>query len=339
MKLALTCSTELIIYDVLEGCEVCSFNHPDHLVNDFNYSSKYNFLATACQGGAHLWDLETKNIFQTVKHSDARKVLLTDDYFISAGEGKDNKVSLVRLSGGKEMNVVHQQRITTISTLDNGPYLASGSDDGIVKITDVNDGIVLTSIKCNASIRDVCMITNDLVGIFTYCSNYQIWNIKDKEKKYELQFGRVNSLRYSPCKKYFSVALSNGIVEVRIVKTGKISKIFELTTVEKEFDNGPGLVLTTGAIDAQFNFNSDILVTSCMDKNIRLFSVDLGEQIQKLSLLPFEMVCHPKKNCFAAASGKTVHIFDMIRNLSETQRRLLIREHVSGKVGFFLDEE
>ncbi|MDX2104968.1 MAG: hypothetical protein SFY67_01070 [Candidatus Melainabacteria bacterium] len=334
MKLAVTCSTELIIYDVLEGLEVCSIEHPDHLINDFDYSVKNNFLATACQGGAYLWNLETKEIFQTAKHSDVRKVLLTDDYFISAGEGRDHKVTLVRLMGGEGIVIPHQQMVTTISILDNGYLLASGSDDGIVKITDLNDGSLLTTIKCNAPIRDVCMITNELVGIFTYSSTYQIWNIKEKGKKYELQFGRVNSLRYSACKKYFSVALPNGIVEVRTVKNGKVSKIFELVKVEKEFDNGPGLVLTTGAVDAQFNFNSDILVTSCMDKNIRLFSLDSGEQIQKLPMLPGEFACHPQKNSYAAANGTNIDIVNMVPNFLETQQRISVREFVSGKMAF-----
>nr|NVI69899.1 putative ribosome biogenesis protein BOP1 homolog [Cucujiformia] len=202
----------------------------------------------------------------------------------------------------------HTDMIRTISTDKIGQYLLSGSDDGTVKIWEVNTGRCLKTIKTDDVVRSVEWCLNKALSLILVASGKKVYlinpHVGDK----------------LVCSKTDSVLQEAQNVEA--VMTEKVRNTVQWSLPEEElFNRGVRVVLTHFKEVSQVTFHGkgDYFATVMPEGQNR--SVLISQISQRRSQLPLSkskgliqcVLFHPTKPCLFVATQRHIRIYDLVK--------------------------
>lgn len=235
-----------------------------------------------------LWELKNETTLKILRGHFAliTTVAFSPDSQQLASASDDTRVILWEPKREETVQNLDGQsaRVHCIAFSPNGRQLASGSDDGTVGLWDTATGAELCDLKGHS--REITFVTFSSDGQKLASSSddrsIRLWDLKSKSV---LQIFEDKS---TPDRMTFSVdgqqiasAHGNKIVRLWDIKTGAALQAFEgHVDVVKSAENSQ-LVITSLA----FSFDGQQLASASLDKTVRLWNPDTGDELQTL--------CHP----------------------------------------------
>nr|NVI69930.1 putative ribosome biogenesis protein BOP1 homolog [Cucujiformia] len=204
----------------------------------------------------------------------------------------------------------HTDMVRTISTDKMGQYLLSGSDDGTVKIWEVNTGRCLKTIKTDDVVRSVEWCPNAALSLVLVASGKRVLLINPHVGDYLV------------CSKTDSVLQEASSLES--VMSERVKTSVQWSQPDEEFFNrGVRLILTHFKEVNQVTWHGrgDYFATVMPDGQNR--SVLISQISQRKSQLPLTkskgliqcVLFHPTKPCLFVATQRHVRIYDLVKQM------------------------
>nr|NVI69871.1 putative ribosome biogenesis protein BOP1 homolog [Cucujiformia] len=202
----------------------------------------------------------------------------------------------------------HTDMVRTISTDKIGQYLLSGSDDGTIKIWEVNTGRCLKTIKTDDVVRSVEWCPNASLSLVLVASGKRVLLINPHVGDYLV------------CSKTDSVLHEASSIEA--VMSEKVRSTVQWSQPEEElFKRGVRIMLTHFKEVSQVTWHGrgDYFATVMPDGQNR--SVLISQISQRRSQLPLTkskgliqcVLFHPTKPCLFVATQRHVRIYDLVK--------------------------
>nr|NVI69900.1 putative ribosome biogenesis protein BOP1 homolog [Cucujiformia] len=202
----------------------------------------------------------------------------------------------------------HTDMVRTISTDKIGQYLLSGSDDGTIKIWEVNTGRCLKTIKTDDVVRSVEWCPNASLSLVLVASGKRVLLINPHVGDYLV------------CSKTDSVLHEAASIEA--VMSERVRSTVQWVQPEEElFKRGVRIMLTHFKEVSQVTWHGrgDYFATVMPDGQNR--SVLISQISQRRSQLPLTkskgliqcVLFHPTKPCLFVATQRHVRIYDLVK--------------------------
>nr|NVI69929.1 putative ribosome biogenesis protein BOP1 homolog [Cucujiformia] len=201
----------------------------------------------------------------------------------------------------------HTDMVRTISTDKLGQYLLSGSDDGTIKIWEINTGRCLKTIKTDDIVRSVEWCPNGALSLILVASGKKVLLINPHVGDYLICSKTDSILQESP--------LHDTIMSEKVRNTVQWS-------CENDLD-GIKIILTHFKEVSQVTWHGrgDYFASVMPDGQNR--SVLISQISQRRSQLPLTkskgliqcVLFHPTKPCLFVATQKHVRIYDLVKQL------------------------
>nr|NVI69913.1 putative ribosome biogenesis protein BOP1 homolog [Cucujiformia] len=202
----------------------------------------------------------------------------------------------------------HTDMVRTISTDKTGQYLLSGSDDGTIKIWEVNTGRCLKTIKTDDVVRSVEWCPNSSLSLVLVASGKRVLLINPHVGDYLI------------CSKTDSVLHEASSIEA--VMSERVRSTVQWSQPEEElFKRGVRIMLTHFKEVSQVTWHGrgDYFATVMPDGQNR--SVLISQISQRRSQLPLTkskgliqcVLFHPTKPCLFVATQRHVRIYDLVK--------------------------
>nr|NVI69905.1 putative ribosome biogenesis protein BOP1 homolog [Cucujiformia] len=202
----------------------------------------------------------------------------------------------------------HTDMVRTISTDKTGQYLLSGSDDGTIKIWEVNTGRCLKTIKTDDVVRSVEWCPNSSLSLVLVASGKRVLLINPHVGDYLI------------CSKTDSVLHEASSIEA--VMSERVRSTVQWSQPEEElFKRGVRIMLAHFKEVSQVTWHGrgDYFATVMPDGQNR--SVLISQISQRRSQLPLTkskgliqcVLFHPTKPCLFVATQRHVRIYDLVK--------------------------
>nr|NVI69926.1 putative ribosome biogenesis protein BOP1 homolog [Cucujiformia] len=202
----------------------------------------------------------------------------------------------------------HTDMVRTISTDKIGQYLLSGSDDGTIKIWEVNTGRCLKTVKTDDVVRSVEWCPNASLSLVLVASGKRVLLINPHVGDYLV------------CSKTDSVLHEASSIEA--VMSERVRSTVQWSQPEEElFKRGVRIMLTHFKEVSQVTWHGrgDYFATVMPDGQNR--SVLISQISQRRSQLPLTkskgliqcVLFHPTKPCLFVATQRHVRIYDLVK--------------------------
>nr|NVI69942.1 putative ribosome biogenesis protein BOP1 homolog [Cucujiformia] len=202
----------------------------------------------------------------------------------------------------------HTDMVRTISTDKTGQYLLSGSDDGTIKIWEVNTGRCLKTIITDDVVRSVEWCPNSSLSLVLVASGKRVLLINPHVGDYLI------------CSKTDSVLHEASSIEA--VMSERVRSTVQWSQPEEElFKRGVRIMLTHFKEVSQVTWHGrgDYFATVMPDGQNR--SVLISQISQRRSQLPLTkskgliqcVLFHPIKPCLFVATQRHVRIYDLVK--------------------------
>nr|NVI69937.1 putative ribosome biogenesis protein BOP1 homolog [Cucujiformia] len=202
----------------------------------------------------------------------------------------------------------HSDMIRSLSTDNNGQYLLSGSDDGSIKIWEVNTGRCLKTIKTDEVVRSVEWCPNSSLSLVLVASGKRVLLINPHVGDYLV------------CNKTDSVLAEAQATQS--VMSERIRSTVEWAQPEDDlYKRGVRIMLTHFKEVNQVTWHGrgDYFASVMPDGQNR--SVLISQISQRRSQLPLTkskgliqcVLFHPKKPCLFVATQRHVRIYDLVK--------------------------
>nr|NVI69949.1 putative ribosome biogenesis protein BOP1 homolog [Cucujiformia] len=202
----------------------------------------------------------------------------------------------------------HTDMIRTISTDKTGQYLLSGSDDGSIKIWEINTGRCLKTIKTNDIVRSVEWCPNASLSLVLVATGREVWLINPNVGDF-----LVNSK---------TDAVLDEIPKSDVVVPERVHNTVQWSEVENDlYQRGVRMVLKHFKEVTQVTWHGrgDYFASVMPDGQNR--SVLISQISRRRSQLPFAkskglvqcVLFHPTKPCLFVATQRHVRIYDLVK--------------------------
>nr|NVI69941.1 putative ribosome biogenesis protein BOP1 homolog [Cucujiformia] len=202
----------------------------------------------------------------------------------------------------------HTDMVRTISTDKIGQYLLSGSDDGTVKIWEVNTGRCLKTIKTDDVVRSVEWCPNAALSLVLVASGKRVLLINPHVGDYLV------------CSKTDSVLQESPASE--IIMSERVRTTVQWSQPEDDlYQRGIRMILTHFKEVSQVTWHGrgDYFATVMPDGQNR--SVLISQISQRRSQLPLTkskgliqcVLFHPTKPCLFVATQRHVRVYDLVK--------------------------
>ena len=240
---------------------------------------------------------EHKKCVQSIQiNNDSNKL-------ISSSE--DETIKIWDLHTGECLKTLfdHSNEVTSILINNKNDEFISGSTDGTIKIWNLNDYKCIKTLNNESEVYSLLLLSDDFLAAGLKNSSINIWNINQNKiiKSLEAHSAWVLCLtKTNDCTKLISGSEDNYI------------KIWDLETFDllKELT---GVLYTVTCLKI---LKDGHLLSSSMDKKIRLWNIDLGECLQIINLNDW-IYCFETFNndqMLIIGIGKDVMIYDLNEN-------------------------
>nr|MBE5724357.1 putative ribosome biogenesis protein BOP1-like protein [Cucujiformia] len=204
--------------------------------------------------------------------------------------------------------VGHTDMVRTVSIDERGQHLLSGSDDGTIKIWEVNTGRCKKTIKLDDVVRSVDWCPNPALSLILAASGKKVFLINP----------HVGDRLV--CSKTDSVLHEAESVEAAMIERVRTTVQWSLPE-EELFKRGVRVVLTHFKEVAQVTWHGrgDYFATVMPDGQNR--SILISQISQRRSQLPLSkskgliqcVLFHPTKPCLFVATQRHVRIYDLVK--------------------------
>ncbi|KAG5892776.1 hypothetical protein JTB14_007991 [Gonioctena quinquepunctata] len=202
----------------------------------------------------------------------------------------------------------HTDMVRTISTDKTGQYLLSGSDDGTIKIWEVNTGRCLKTIKTDNVVRSVEWCPNAALSLVLVASGQEVLLINPNVGDFLVISKTDTVLQEAP--------KSDMVVPERIRTTVQWSE-----PNDEQYQRGTRIILKHFKEVTQVTWHGkgDYFATVMPDGQNR--SVLISQISRRRSQLPFTkskglvqcVLFHPTKPCLIVATQRHVRIYDLVK--------------------------
>ncbi len=227
------------------------------------------------------------------------------------------KVSEIEWSEYTELSG-HTDRVRSIAFSGDGRFLASGSDNRILKIWDLQSKRAIHSFNTGWFVRSVAFHPNDsLVGCGSYdrnnqCSRIQFWDIETGKLSFTLE-GRsrdfVSTIRFSPDGRLFAC----------LYRDTDFLEVYDTESWETIWTSRLRHSFTIA-----FSHDGELIGVSFKNKKVEIFEAKSGQRVERLNTgdkMVGAISFSPDSNFLAAGTGtggESVYIWDLSSGKTET---------------------
>jgi WD40 repeat protein len=262
----------------------------------------------------NIWEMNSGNLLGTLK-GHSKEVYCLDispdgKRLISAGE--DRKIIVWDLENYKQLNTIKDRDgVASLVFLADGQRFASGTDNGIIKIWDINTGETIRFSETHRGCVSSLLIAEEGRKLISagVDNTIKIWNTEDGNLLNTLSGHSfpVNKIALSPdMKKLASVSFDNTV------------KVWDLAT-------GQPLLTFTGhnlnVVAVAFTSDGKKVISGSCDNTIRIWDLETGSQLKMfhtLSGIACDIIVLPDGKQFMVGLGDgTIKFWDLESIMSE----------------------
>nr|MBE5724375.1 putative ribosome biogenesis protein BOP1-like protein [Cucujiformia] len=202
----------------------------------------------------------------------------------------------------------HTDMVRTISTDKTGQYLLSGSDDGTIKIWEVNTGRCLKTIKTDDVVRSVDWCPNAALSLVLVASGKRVLLINPHVGDHLVCSKTDTVLQEAPATESLMTERVRSTVqwsqpEDDLYKRGVRIMLTHFKEVNQVTWHGRGDYFATVMPDGQ---NRSVLISQISQRRSQL-------PLTKSKGLVQCVLFHPKKPCLFVATQRHVRIYDLVK--------------------------
>lgn len=309
----------IVIWSIDTKHRYLTWETPDQKIRSVAFSADGSLLiAASFDGTIYIYDLKTdqKNSFFVHKNIRALAIHPTEESVISIG-CDDGIVRILNINSQKVIREFkgHQDWIRRITFSADGRFLASGSEDSIIIIWNLEDSSHQKLLGHTSRVWGLVFRSNNnqLISV-SDDQAVKIWNSKTGSciRTFQGYACKIRSVTYCPEDKVIVTGSDDHILRTWDAKTGK----------RTEFPGHTGRVWSVCCIP-----NADILVSASDDRTIRIWGLYTG-QLQKVLREHSSWVrcvaVHPDGSLIASVGDdKIVRIYNRITD----EHKSLMPEH------------
>ena len=224
------------------------------------------------------------------------------------------------------INIDHEDRVWVVSFSENSQYLATGSEDGTVKIIEVATGDEITSIEHGAGVKRVAFSENSqYLATGSEDGTVKIIEVATGNEITSIEHGAIaNRVVFSEDNQYLATSSADGTAKLTEVATSN-----EIASIDHE----------ETVWDISFSQDSQYLATSSADGTAKIIEVATGNEITSIDHEASATVLGFSQDSQYLITGSTDSIAKLVEVATGNEIASINHEASIRSVGFSQDSQ
>lgn len=223
-KMLLIGGSTLQLWDIVSERCIREFGNPKNQINHVAFSNTNKFVYSS-SNQLQEWDIETGELSRETEEGPIRCFALSPDGSQICCAIRSDIIVLSLSSFEIEFSLIgHSENVNSISFVREGSHLLSGSDDGLVKLWNLADGVCVRTMGTDIrSVQCICPTQNSRFVLSATGGSAHLWEIETGKRIHILRdfIGSVVSISITTDGRFAISTHMDGALKVWQLSTGK----------------------------------------------------------------------------------------------------------------------